>query len=287
VGDFSVVLEEVPQRRDRTEEAIRESIRFCHRLKAATRKIFGKAGFPAHSWAMMGTDGICPAEVLANVEEAEAERAAVLLQETGATAQVLPTAEVSGVKWRAADLWPDRTVGDWGFSEVEDIVGSNARWIVRQAVDREDRSHPEWRGWKAERFLNHEHPNSSLCCSREGLRLAMEMGLELREALQTAYPGRPFVVTCVLGEDLVSFYQAQEDAPLRPGPVGEVQRRGSPWVNNEAQSWCDACGSGQVFEPRTQPDAEFPMVEWATCRGCGGEMVIGSREVLLLTNEKS
>lgn len=248
-------------------------------LAQAVLEAFGRPGFPALSFTFRSKRAeYLPMEVAAELNLEDARRAAALLEGAGAAVALFQTAEVSNVRFRAGEVWPDRCAQGWSFTRVDGLICTlsplNARENV-EAMRRADASRP---GWHLERGLNHQHPNHD-CSTRKALRDAVDMGAEMAAALREAYPEREFVVAMYLGEDVVSFYQAEEGAPGLAEPMGPLTRGDSPWVREPEKSWCNACGQGQGYTLRPEPDPEFPMVEWAECRACGTEMVVQQREV--------
>jgi hypothetical protein len=240
-------------------------------LNAAFEQAFGSGlGLFAFSLVFSG-EAHCPAEVAADLLEAEACRVAALLERAGATVTVVPTADVEAglvaVKRRHTEVWPTRVSSNGRrFTEFDGLILTltplNARENVAILRAR-DGSRPNW---SIEAAVNHQHPTHDL--DRNALRMAREMGADLSEALREQYPEHGFVIDYL--EEQVSFYQRDPGAPEHDEPpAGAVTK----------EVYCPQCGRSRPYTLRTIPDAEFPNADWADCNVCGGEILLRTGRV--------
>lgn len=169
----------------------------------------------------------------------------------------------------------DHTWGDWRFWHHRGIISTlPPGCIERHLAEVEKRGEaPASRGVEA--FLNHQHPNPSLCTSREGVRLCLDTAAELGQGLQSGWPDRSFEIFCGLGQDYVTFYQVEPDLEAPVIAIADAERAHSVWTDAEDLAWCDGCGRDRGFTLVEMPDGEFPMLRWSRCAICGYENVLG------------
>jgi len=203
-----------------------------------------------------------PAEIASCLDGLSVSLIAEILEESGATITVVPTRDVVGVRSYAEEYWPDRSAGDWRFTEVDGVILTrtplNARKIVRQLRERKS----EAKTWQIEAELNHQHPTNDF--SRHALRMAAKMGAELTSALREAYPERGFIVD--YWDEQISFYQQGNGAPEHDEPPEAMPEK----------ALCEVCGVSRAYRLRSETDPEFPKADWGDCAECGGEVLVRS-----------
>lgn len=221
---------------------------------------------------MPGRKRYRPVEIMADLPHAEAKRVAEALEGKGATLALIPTDEVSDVRYRADELWAHRVAGGFAFTEMEGLICKGMPCGVREGIQAIRRRNPNIRCWQLELALNHTHIGAMPESAREGLRQAATYVNRLAAALRTAYPEREFIMTHWMGSEQ-SFCQrvegALEEDMLPDGPPPE-------------KAGCDKCRKAQPWWlPHTRPDPEFPMVEWGECDACGSEVLVRGPQVMI------
>jgi hypothetical protein len=129
--------------------------------------------------------------------------------------------------------------------------------------------------WSIARALNHYHVDVDPAVARQGARDEREYARQLGEALRQAFPDRTFVISHFAGY-AVSFWEWEAE-----GPQASIPPSDPPYP----KVWCTRCHRHQAYTPRTEQDAEFPLVEWGDCKVCGNEVIERSGEDLTVVGQ--
>lgn len=179
-------------------------------VDTATREVLGREGLDHMTLTLMPEKHL-PAELAADVLRQQAEDLSARLSELGGVVHAVPTAEVSGVKHRATEMWANRCQGTYRFTELDGLIihlpAINARDCL--AVMRETRPHSA--SWEVERALKHDHVFGLNKSYDECLEEAERIGAGIEQALRGVYPKRAFTVSHNF--DIVSFWQTTPDSP--------------------------------------------------------------------------
>jgi len=247
---------------------------------AAFLKAFGEYGCYrslASDW-----EKYAPCELAANLLEGDAEDKAAILREAGILVEVVPTAEVVGVKHRAFECWPThRAVNGECFSERDSVVVCGAPLNLRERINRWWKSTVRPRFWEFELAYNHEHPTNHL--DRHGLRMARKRGAELGAALTECFPERLFLL--VYRDEQVSFCSFTEELALGISDDPTSRRVGSQPLDEEPACFCAICECDRPYTERSQSDSEFPNAQFVDCAVCGNEVIVHADQEVVLANE--
>jgi hypothetical protein len=220
---------------------------------------------------VLGRDTM-PAEILAGLSHDSALQIGDALIDVGARIQVVPTREVSDVRYHAEDVWATHTTDHFHFSEVEGMIFAAGPLNARRNIN-VLRQNPQMTApWQYERAMNHIHADASMTelMPRERVREEVKL-MELYEHnLRTLYPNQCFILSHILGHS-ISFYQFSSEAPANDIP---------PRFPGQEKVWCVVCHRQQPHCRRPEPDPEFPKADWGDCSVCGSEVLIDSWEVL-------
>lgn len=242
-------------------------VEFGERAKQA----FGREGIDSFSLGLFPKDHL-PSEIAEGLLQEEAEGIAAELREVGAEVSVLPTEQVSDVRYRASEVWPSRCVGDRRFTEIGGMILGLSPINARENLAHLRDHSPDLRAWEVERSINHFHPGLGESPDEE-IRIQMTTLESLKSDLATAYPDRAFTISQVPGHQQMSYWQTAPDSP----------REEFPWMAPESptgKEWCWNCSQPREFEPDTHVDPRFLPLQWGKCKECGERIIVRSCEKL-------
>lgn len=223
--------------------------------------------------ALVVRDGL-PAEVAAFLPKDEAHLISTALEALGATTEVVDTASVADVKYRAYEFFTTHEGKRFSFTETDGMIFTLTPISARHTMKHLRESDADLENWELEYHINHEHVFGGLDdTQRELIRQGYDLVEQLRQDLRAIYPEKMFVISHDLKGNIVSVYQAVEDAPKETMP---------PEDPNPEKIWCTHCGKMQPYQKRMEPDAEFPDADWGDCAVCGNEVLVTAPEVLIL-----
>lgn len=241
------------------------------RFDEAVREVFGRKGLDAFSLTL-GADKHLPAELAAGLTFEQANGIVSQLTGSGASFEIVPTEEISGVRHRASEVWAF-CLDDYCFIEIDGLITDSVLGAVnaQENITQMRQSKPDFPDWKLERAINHFHP-AVADPPKEAIEKEVDEIHRLASALRKVYPDKSFTFSHI-PNNAVSFWQTTPESPREDCLEMEPE-------NTSGKTLCWKCGRYRQFKPSDYVFPLFPEAEWGICDECGSEVLVRACEKL-------
>ncbi len=231
---------------------------------------FGRKGLDSSSLIHFSSNHL-PAELSEGLTRDSAESIAARLRDVGGVLEVARTAQLTGLRHRAADVWATQCNGAFTFTEIDGLIILLSALNARGNVECLKSRNPDSPVWEIERALNHFHP-APIDPPKKAIEKESLSADSLEAALRGSFPDRAFTIVHSPTHS-VSFWQTATDSPKDSCRAVESKEQ-------DGQIYCDCCRHVSCFSRTDFVHPDFPHAEWGKCDSCGGEVLVRGCEKL-------